>query len=303
MLGKLFVIAASSLCLTACTHVAPPSSATAAAQTRAAPAKPAIWKIEDEDSELWIFGSFHVLPSDLEWRPEELDTALESVDTIWFETDLSPEGFAETGAALAAAGRGKGKLLSRLPDDVAAQLKALAQGTGFPVAILDASTVWSAALTAVQLVSTKNGEDPTSGVELTLARDAVQRGIPIRGLESTEQHIGLFTGLSENAQLAMLAGALESPPSLMSDMRLAWMGQDFVALERYGDRSFGDTHPELGERMIVARNVAWVDAISQRLAGEGRDLVVVGAIHTVGEDGIITLLRERGFNVSGPTIP
>ncbi len=264
--------------------------------------KPAIWKIEDENSKLWIFGSFHVLPADLDWRPAEINAALNSVDTIWFETDLSPSGFAETGTALASAGQGEGDLLSRLPNSISQALTSLASDMGIPVSSFDNATIWYAALTVVQLSSVRNGDDPASGVELTLAREAVERGLRIRGFESAEEHVRLFTELSKEAQLSMLSGALASPPGLLDDMRVAWMAQDFAALERFGNESFGDLHPELGEALVYDRNKRWVEAIFDRINGEGRDLVVIGAIHTVGDDGIISLLKNKGLKVSGPSV-
>jgi len=266
----------------------------------------AIWHLSDADSEIWIFGSFHVLPEGYEWRPEGLETALDRTERVWFETDLSPEAFQRTGALLVETGRGDGGLVESLPERHQATLADLAAELGFPLAVIDAAEPWYAALTVVQLGSVRDGADPASGVEMVLAGEAMERGIPVTGLETPEEHVALFTGLSEEAQRAFLESAIEQSGdagALLDGLRQAWSAQDFAAIEAYGDGSFGSVHPELEQRLLVERNEAWVETIQERLNGEGRDLFVVGAVHTVGDDGIIASLRSAGYRVDGPDMP
>jgi len=61
------------------------------AMCTSASAAPALWKISDEDSSIWLFGSVHLLPPDIDWRSEVLDDLLQTADRVYFETDISPE--------------------------------------------------------------------------------------------------------------------------------------------------------------------------------------------------------------------
>jgi uncharacterized protein YbaP (TraB family) len=51
---------------------------------------------------------------------------------------------------------------------------------------------------------------------------------------------------------------------------------------------------------LADRNRRWADAITERLAGSGETVIVVGAGHLAGPDSVPTLLRARGVAVDGP---
>ena len=69
-----------------------------------AQARPPIWIVRDADSEIVLFGSIHVLPPGLDWKPPPLARALTAADDLWFELPIDPATEAET-ARLAAAVR------------------------------------------------------------------------------------------------------------------------------------------------------------------------------------------------------
>jgi hypothetical protein len=58
-------------------------------------------------------------------------------------------------------------------------------------------------------------------------------------------------------------------------------------------------YPKLYQHIDVDRNDAWVPKIAQRLTAPGRDdtLVVVGALHLLGSDGVVEKLRVKGYKV------
>ena len=56
----------------------------------AAVARPPVWVVRDADSELVLFGSVHVLPPGLDWRPPALERAVSSADEVWFELPIDP---------------------------------------------------------------------------------------------------------------------------------------------------------------------------------------------------------------------
>ena len=76
-------------------------------------AAPAMWEVRDADSVIWLFGSFHVLPENLEWRTPLFDQTLADADKIVFEADVRPGAMAELAAEAFARGiYTDGKLLS-----------------------------------------------------------------------------------------------------------------------------------------------------------------------------------------------
>ena len=63
------------------------------------------------------------------------------------------------------------------------------------------------------------------------------------------------------------------------------------------EAEFAD-YPDLYEKLIGARNRAWLPAIEELLAGDRDAMVVVGAMHLVADDGIIEMLRQKGYTVT-----
>jgi uncharacterized protein YbaP (TraB family) len=51
------------------------------------------------------------------------------------------------------------------------------------------------------------------------------------------------------------------------------------------------------ERMFVKRNINMTQNISELLQTKQTYFVVVGAGHMVGDQGIVALLKDRGFTV------
>jgi len=76
-----------TLLLLACSE---PSAADAVPAGTADPAGPALWKTGDTDTEVYVFGSVHILPASLRWRTEALETAMRRADAVYFETDVRP---------------------------------------------------------------------------------------------------------------------------------------------------------------------------------------------------------------------
>jgi uncharacterized protein YbaP (TraB family) len=284
------LLALAALLATAC---APPADA-----------KPPVWVVKDADSEIVLFGSVHVLPPGLDWRPAQLDSALAAADDLWFE--LPVDQASETGVAGLAAARGvlpEGRSLSALLSPVGqARLKAAADRYGLSFALLDRFEPWFAevALAAVQFRNA--GADAASGVEKALSASA-PAGVKRQAFESPAQQIALFDGAPVSEQVASLEETLdelETDPDAYDDLVRAWMTGDLAALDEDALAPLRKAAPGLYRRLVSDRNAAWVKTLQQRLAGSGKTVVVVGVGHLVGQDGVPARLRALGYSVEGP---
>lgn len=137
------------------------------------------------------------------------------------------------------------------------------------------------------------------GVEGFLARRARANSKPVAGLESLREGIQIFSGLSERESEALLLltfipseGGRNDRGRLMD----AWRKGDAETLLRMTRASFAD-FPSLNERILGARNRAWIPKI-ERCFGNGQScFVVVGAAHMGGPDGLLALLKARGCQI------
>ena len=51
------------------------------------------------------------------------------------------------------------------------------------------------------------------------------------------------------------------------------------------------------QRLLVDRNKNWLPKIEALFARQGRTFVVVGAAHLVGADGLLAMLKARGYSI------
>ncbi|KQN72697.1 TraB/GumN family protein [Devosia sp. Leaf64] len=262
-------------------------------------AAPALWKISDENSSIWIFGSIHALPTGTDWRTKKFDSLFEAADRIYFETDVSADALPNTFVLAMTNGfANDGRLLSeRVDAEVMADLRSLAEQYRLPIPTLLAMRPWMAANTLGTAATEEAGFVRENGVEMTLLREIPRERWSF--LETIEQQINVVAGGSEAEQLKMLTATLSEIPTLglkMDKMLASWLegSADQLAslflpdVEAYSE-AFVD-------RMIIQRNRNWTVQIKSMLASDENAFLVVGAGHMVGEDSVITMLENAGFS-------
>lgn len=266
-------------------------------------AEPPIWVARDADSEMVIFGSFHVLPPGLLWRPAALDAALSRADDLWFELPVDEATERETGRLAGALGvLPAAQSLSALlgPRD-AARLARLAQAYGVDRMLLDRLEPWLAEVSLAAGVYRRAGAGAEHGVERAVSA-AAPPAVRREAFETPAEQIDFFDKTPLADQLASLRATLdeiEADPKAYERLIAAWMAGDIKALERE-TAALRKASPVLFQRLVVQRNVRWTARLDTRLKGRGRTVVVVGAGHLVGEDGVPARLRALGYSVTGP---
>ncbi|MAK83085.1 TraB/GumN family protein [Phenylobacterium sp.] len=269
-----------------------------------AKAEPAVWIVRDHDSEMLLFGSVHLLPPGLDWRPQTLDDALADADDLWFELPVGPATDQEAGRLAMRLGvlpPGPG-LYERLPEESRLRLGRLAVKYGVPPNMLDQLKPWFAEVLLVTTMVGARGADIAHGVERQVSA-AAPPAVRLQALESVEDQLAAFDNVPMEEQLASLAynlQAMEEDPAAFDRLVSIWMSADLAALEAEAVTPLKAVAPALYERLIVARNAAWLAQLQDRLEGSGRTVVVVGAGHLVGEVGLPARLRALGYQVEGP---
>ncbi|WP_304176080.1 TraB/GumN family protein [Phenylobacterium aquaticum] len=278
----------------------------AAALALASPAvaKPPIWIVRDGDSEVVLFGSIHVLPPGLKWRPAALDKALTRADDLWFELPIDPASEVETAQIAAAKGylpQGQ-SLAALLAPATQARLAKACQALDVDPRLIDRLEPWFAEVVLASAQFRDQGAYADAGVEKTLAASApasAQR----RAFETPAQQIEMFDAAPRAAQIASLEESLvelDSDPHAYEHLLAAWMRGDVRALDREALAPLRKAAPDIYERLVTARNAAWTRTLDARLKGKGRTVVVVGVGHLIGPGGVPARLRALGYSVQGP---
>lgn len=270
----------------------------------AQPPVPLLWKVSGAYNSVYLLGSMHVLTAAEYPLAPAVDAAFADSRQVVFE--ISPQGMdpAKLGQAmLQRATRGDGKTLQQaLPPALWKSLQGYVAAGGASAESLQSYKPWFVALMVMMGESAKLGLDPSLGLDQHFMARAVATGKSTAGLESAEAQIALFDGMGERAQLEFLQETLEDVPRFkvqMDELLVAWRQADEQALLRIGIQDMRLHYPELYQSINVGRNRAWLPKVEALLQASSRDnaLVVVGALHLLGEDGLVRMLQQRGYRV------
>ena len=150
----------------------------------------------------------------------------------------------------------------------------------------------------VMMVS-RLGFNPNIGVEMHLVQKAQADGKVIEGLETMEEQLRFFDEMSPQAQQDMLLATLTESAELendMDDMMAAWHRGDVDQLSRTLLAEMSQ-HEELNQALLIDRNANWLTKIEPLFDDEQDYLIVVGALHLIGPDGVPEQLRRNGYEV------
>jgi uncharacterized protein YbaP (TraB family) len=278
----------------------------AAAVLVAAPAhaQPPVWVVKDADSEMLIFGSVHVLPPGLAWRPPALDAAVARANDIWFELPVGPGSEQEVARLAGTLGvlPPDKSLYRMLPPSAAARLSKLADAYGVDKTVLDRLEPWLAEVALAGAAYKAAGADTQHGVEAVL-NGAAPASVKRQALETPAEQLGLFDSAPLPEQIASLSETLhelETDPDGFAGMIRAWMAADVRKLDKEALEPLRKASPALFGRLVTQRNANWTRELDARLKGSGRTVVVVGVGHLVGSGGVPARLRALGYSVTGP---
>ncbi|MDC0886916.1 TraB/GumN family protein [Altererythrobacter sp.] len=264
-------------------------------------AGPALWKLADEDTTIYLFGTIHVLPKETKWLNATIDNALDSSDVLVTEILTTPDIGAKTQAILMEKGMlPAGTTVRSL---MTQEQRVIYEGAmiklGVPVQAFDQFEPWFGALNLSILPLMKEGYSPEEGVEKVLETEAAE-GVGRGALETIEFQMGVFDSLPEETQLEYLIAAAEMIDDLkpMIDTMVAeWVEGDADALADLMNESMAET-PELAESLLYARNANWAEWIDDRMDAPGTVFIAVGAGHLAGEKSVQDLLEARGFTIT-----
>ena len=264
------------------------------------PARPAIWQVDGVKGErAWLLGTIHALP-----RPITLDSpafrATQQQATALVVEVAALEDDKRTALAfhrLAAVAMAPPIADRANAADRPALARLLAERK-IPADRFNQMDTWAAALALSQAISAGSGDDSGNGADRLILKE--MRGKPIREFEGAEHQLALFDALPETEQRDLLSAVIRSAPQAQQDRRAlqqAWLHGDVAALEALDhDGLLAD--PELRDVLLVQRNAAWTRQLMAMLDRGEKPLVAVGALHLVGQDGLVARLAARGFKVT-----
>lgn len=280
-------------------------SVTASAQEQPTPtsadvpakAYPALWKVADEDTTVYLFGTVHILPKGVEWYGGPVSRAFEESREL--VTEIAETDPQEINALIDARARlPEGQTLrGLLSPEERADYEARLASMKLPANAFDVYEPWYASILLSSLPLAARGYDGMNGVEVALDSHARTLGHPRIALETAEYQIGLFDSLPLPVQRRYLAEVVEHLPSALADvdaMVAAWERGDADHLAELMNADEGDD-AVLMELLLIGRNRAWAEWIKRRMAEPGTVFVAVGAGHLAGPGSLQDQLVKHGL--------
>ncbi|MGB6230559.1 MAG: TraB/GumN family protein [Litorimonas sp.] len=263
---------------------------------------PAIWRVRDEDSTLYLFGTVHLLPDGLSWQHDDLRDAFAESGTVFFEADTS--GAAGLRAQSLATQRGlrrDGRRLTDILDGYQSKLlEAVANNGDIDLAALDAMQPWLASEFLTLSAAEETGLAAALSADEALKSRAMRAGKAVIYFETAEDQVRQMADLPEDVQLELLTDTMERFDDIGAQLdRIArdWAVGDVDALERDLIGPMASAPDGFYQTVFLDRNEAWADRLDQFMGGSGTGLVAVGTGHLLGEGSLIDALESRGHEV------
>jgi len=259
------------------------------------------WSVKGAHNTVYLLGSVHVLKPAESDLPPDSTRAYASAKALVMELDLNNlnlESMLGAGASEEMLPEGQ-TLAGALGAEAYDRFVAHLQPFGVEPEFFSQFQPWFAAITLEQLQLAKLGFESGSGVDEQFAQRAQTDHKPIIALETLDQQLGIFAHLSLAEQRRFLLYTLEDADESASSTDAvidAWRSGDTQALEHLLSDSYAQ-YPELFRMLTTDRNRAWLPTISGLLHENQDYLVIVGALHLVGKDGLIRLLEDQGYAV------
>lgn len=271
---------------------------------------PFLWEVQGPKTRHYLLGSVHMLPESAYPLPETLESAYRVTQSVIFESNLAELAEPELqGRMLGAAKDDRpGGLQAQIGKPLYRQLQKRAQALGMPTPVCEGFRAWFCALTLELFAMQQAGFIAERGVDQYFYTRTLDDGRPLAGLESAQQQLELFIGMPDRLSTGLLAATLDESTSTSQspeELHRIWRSGDMATLDKLV-RRLRQQHPPLYARLLADRNRNWLPKLAEYFSGAEPVLVIVGAAHFPGPDGLLALLKARGFApqpVSGPLGP
>lgn len=258
-------------------------------------AHPALWKVADADTTIYLFGTIHLLPKGIDWFDGRLANAFEASQELVTEIPEVAQD-AQQAVVLKRAILPKGQVLrAMLTARERVKYDATLKQFGLPVTAFDRFKPWYAAVVLATMPLQLKGYDLESGVEVQLSERGKALGHPRTGLETLDYQLGLFDAFPHKVQKRYLLQVIDALPTIDQDVGAmigAWQKGDAAKLAELMNAEEDD--PTMLKVLLTDRNQAWARWIKARLDRPGVVFVAVGAGHLGGKGSVQEQLAKAG---------
>ena len=273
-----------------------------ASEPTAAPERHSVWKVQGEKCAVHLLGSVHVLKAEHYPLPAAFENAFSNASLIYFETDIGAMLKPETQSKLAMrAALPEGQTLKdSLSEQTYGGLSQHLKASGIATAAVDRFKPGFVVMTLAMIELRKQGFNPESGMDLHYFKRAEPERKTVRGLEPLDFQINLICDLRREEGEALMKSTLvdlQHARDKFGALITAWQTGDSASMEKLLNQAQKED-PAIMKKFLTDRNRQWVPQIEALVRGTNNAVVIVGAGHLVGQEGIVELLRQKGCKIT-----
>ena len=293
-----FRIRSRHLCRTLLFYLLLATLATSGIVSAASP----VWKVERDGHEIYLGGSVHFLDQSQYPLPPGFDQAYSRSEVVVLETDLDKmqdPGFM-AGAMARLSYPAPASIRERLETETERQLETYFAERGIPFEQVERFRPGLLMSTMLVIELQRLGL-AGAGVDLFVQRRAAADGKPLLFLESVDEQLDILASMGGGEEDAAVRRSLADSRRLASfwkEMLAAWRVGDLDKLNQLTAKPMRRDLPRTFAALVTRRNIAWLERLDRLLADAPTEFVVVGALHLVGEGGLLDMLAARGCRVS-----
>jgi len=260
--------------------------------------------MKSSKGDVYLLGSVHILPPDVQWRSPAITTAIHRADVFVFEVSQDEASMAELQGLVKSHGflppdqRLSGLLRPAVKDDFTAALAA----SGVTLEQVDHDRPWLAGLQMMFAQISRAGFSRDNGVDGGLMAEARTMHKPMRYLETIAHQFAVLAPDDEKLELEEFESSLKDLRDVAAEIQplvAAWSAGDQKALDKLLNGDL-EEFPAARKALLDDRNARWLPQIEAMLKERHVFLVTVGAGHLAGARGVPALLRQAGYTVEGP---
>ncbi|MCW8919175.1 MAG: TraB/GumN family protein [Gammaproteobacteria bacterium] len=255
-----------------------------------------LWQISGKGAEGYLFGTMHSEDPRVTRLPLQVEQRFAAANTLVLEVLLDERN--EMAAAVQMRLPAQSSLTQLVGEAMAAEVKEAMRTRGVPPEASERLQLWATALT-LSLPAQRSGQY----LDKLLYQRAVAQGKKRKPLESVNEQLAIFTAFTLEEQRLMLRNVLASYqhyPALFEQMTEAYLAGDLDLLMQLGEENPMSDDPVLQQRLkarlLTQRNRRMAERMEPLLTQPGL-FIAIGALHLPGDDGVIALLRQRGYQL------
>lgn len=261
-----------------------------------------LWRVWSKNNTVYILGSIHLAKKDLYPLDKKIEDAFSASDILAVEANLNTLDSAKIQKFIEQEIYPAGDTIEKhLSEKTHTLLKNRLTSLGFNIEQFNMYRPWFLAMRLIGLELVKLGFDPDYGIDIYFLKKS-KGNKEISELETFESQVDLFNSLTDEEQELLLFSALLDLDILeeqMNELIEIWKSGDVSSMESMLRKGLLE-YPEIApvyNKILYKRNKNIVSKIENFLSTKDNYFVVVGAAHLVGEEGIIRILKQKGYSI------